>query len=200
MRAHEVAPGVWVTARRDTGATWPHPDDSAAAGMAGWRAREFLAGRALLRTLLAEVLPDAARARVVPGHNGKPYLPQWPLVGISVAHDGGAVAAAVARDRPVGVDVQLPPDRLADAVIRRCLRGYAGQLTALPPDDRAREFAWVWTAQEACVKAAGTGLSGSPWAIDVPPRRTGGTWHDYRWISLRDLSDTPLSCAWKETP
>lgn len=196
---HEVAQDVWVTTRHGFDPASRHPDDlRAGAGMPTWRAREFLAGRALLRWLLAEVAPEAAAAPVRAGRNGKPYLHGWTGVGITVAHDGDVIAAGVAPGRALGVDVQRPPEHPADGVIRRCLRGHAGELLPLPAADRAREFAWVWTAQEACVKAEGSGLSGSPWTIDIPPRQDGGVWRGFRWRSLRDLSDIPLSCAWEE--
>jgi 4'-phosphopantetheinyl transferase len=53
----------------------------------------------------------------------------------------------------------------------------------------------VWSVQEACVKATGSGLSGRPWSIDVPPGRGRGRWRAYRWVSFRGQSAVPLSCA-----
>ncbi|MFG2733390.1 4'-phosphopantetheinyl transferase family protein [Streptomyces harbinensis] len=202
MTTHEVAPGLWVSAHTGPPPGAPHPRDAGpAAAMPPWRAAEFLAGRAVLRALLAEVLPgtSGAEVSVVPGTSGKPALAGRPDIGISVAHDGGAFAACVATGRTVGVDVQLPPDPPADAVLRRCVREGLAELRALAPPDRAREFAWVWTVQEACVKAEGSGLAGSPWTIDVPPGRTTGAWRGYRWHALREVSAIPLSCAWKES-
>lgn len=202
MNLIEVAPGVWAVAHHGTGLRSADPRDvGASAGMPGWRAEEFLAGRALLRRLLAAVLPSAAGAAVVPGPNGKPVLAGWERVGINVAHDNGHYAACAAPGHAVGVDVQTPPGELDDALLRRCVRPpYTADLASLEPPDRAREFAWVWTVQEACVKAASTGLAGSPWSIDVPPRSRTGTWRAFRWRSLREQSGTPLSCAWKELP
>ena len=76
----------------------------------------------------------------------------------------------------------------------------ADELDRLPERERAVEFAWVWTVQEACVKAEGTGLAGRPWRIEVPPRPRTGQWGGYRWIPLRGSTDTPLSCAfWERT-
>jgi 4'-phosphopantetheinyl transferase len=193
-----VAPGVWVDyTRRPTASAHP-ADVRAASGLPRWRRREMLAGRALLRALLADVAPAAAGAELVPAVNGKPVLGGWPRVGVSVSHDRDAVAAAVALDRPVGVDVQLPPDRISDLVIRRCLRERAADLIALPPANRATEFAWVWSVQESCVKADGSGMSGRPWAIDVPLRPRSGWWRDLTWIALRDHTDVPVSCAFGE--
>jgi 4'-phosphopantetheinyl transferase len=160
-----------------------------------WRADEFLAGRGLLRDLLAEVLPGASTARIGTDPYGKPGLVGRPDVGISVSHDHGTVAACVAVGRTVGVDVQRAPHSVDDALLRRCLRDEAAVLRGLPAHTRALEFAWVWTVQEACVKATGTGMAGAPWAIDVPPWQHEGHWAGLAWRSLRDLSAIPLSCA-----
>ncbi|MGW5650289.1 4'-phosphopantetheinyl transferase superfamily protein [Streptomyces humi] len=173
-----------------------HQDDlDQAAGFPPWRAAEFLAGRATLRRLIREVRPDLADSAVRPDARGRPGLVGHPDVGVSISHDGGLSAAALAPGRRVGVDVQLPPDEPSDGMLRRLLREHAAPLEWLPAPERARELAWVWTVQESCVKAAGTGLAGRPWAIAVPPGRRYGRWGRYRWASLRDTSPVPLSCA-----
>jgi 4'-phosphopantetheinyl transferase len=195
--ALEVADRVWLaTAEIDDIPGGTHHQDLARTdGMAGWRAREFLAGRALLRALLAQVLPADADAAVVPDPRGKPWLDGHGDTGISVSHDGDSVAAAVAVGRPVGVDLQHPDGGAESARARRCLRGSFAQLARLAAAEAAMELAWVWTVQEACVKATGQGIAGRPWAIDVPLGARTGTWREHRWLSLRDRSATPLSCA-----
>ncbi|MFT7836812.1 4'-phosphopantetheinyl transferase superfamily protein [Saccharothrix sp. BKS2] len=188
---------VWVRLA-DTPAGPPHPADTrAAAGLPPWRAREFLAGRGVLRDLLAAVAPWARDAELTPTATGKPVLAGAPDVGVSVSHDGGLVAAAVALRRAVGVDLQQPPADLPAGVVRRCLRERAAELDRLPAAERAVEFARVWTVQEACVKAEGTGLAGRPWAIDVPARPVSGRWRRFRWVALRTTA-VPLSCAFEE--
>ncbi|GAA1287551.1 4'-phosphopantetheinyl transferase family protein [Saccharothrix xinjiangensis] len=194
----QVHEDVWVrVAEGSTGP--PHPADArAAVGMPPWRAREFLAGRGVLRDLLAAVAPWARDAEVAATATGKPVLAGVPGVGVSVSHDGGAVAAAVALRRAVGVDLQRPPAELPAGVVRRCLRERAAELDRLPEAERAVELARVWTVQEACVKAEGTGLAGRPWAIDVPARPVSGRWRRFGWVALRDAVDVPLSCAFEE--
>ncbi|MGW2891932.1 4'-phosphopantetheinyl transferase family protein [Streptomyces griseoruber] len=197
---YEIADGVWVLCRSDRAGpdtAEVHRDDRAqAAGFPSWRAEEFLAGRATLRRLLREVRPDLADTAVRPDARGRPCLVGHPDIGVSISHDGGLSAAAVAPGRRVGVDVQLPAHEPSEGMLRRCLRGYAAPLLKLPAPERARELAWVWTVQESCVKAAGTGLAGRPWAIAVPPGHRRGRWGRYRWASLRDSSPVPLSCAY----
>lgn len=182
-----VAPGVWVAAR-DGGPPSGHPGDLAAArAMAPWRAEEFLAGRGLLRELLARVAPAAANAGVPAG--GRPEVAGWPGLGVSVSHDEGTVAAAVAVGHAVGVDVQHAGGQPAPGLVRRILHDHL-------VSDPVEELVWVWTVQEACVKADGTGIAGQPWAIDVPPYQETGRWRALRWRSLREVSAIPLSVAW----
>jgi 4'-phosphopantetheinyl transferase len=195
MIVHEAASRVWVTIRPAVVLRPLSADVRAARAMPAWRAREFLAGRSALRDLLAQVRPAAAAAPVVPGGNGKPLLAGHSDIGINVSHDSGHVAACVAIGRMVGVDVQSPPERLSSAMVRRC----AADLSALPEVDQPVEFAWIWTAQEACVKVTGAGVSGRPWSIGVRPGARGGTWRAVRWRGLRELSGVPLSCAWEDT-
>ena len=198
MKVIEIEPDIWAVTRQGVSLARGHPDDHAAAsGMVAWRAEEFLAGRALLRELLAEVVPQAADGRVSLGPNGKPFLADRPDIGVSVAHDEGHFAACVSLGRAVGIDIQQPVRDLDAGVIRRCVRHGLESLNSLPTDERSLEFAWIWTAQEACVKAEGSGLAGGPWTVDVGLKQTTGTWKGFEWRSLRERSDTPLSCAWE---
>jgi 4'-phosphopantetheinyl transferase len=191
--------GVWVRLRRLPVGRRPrsrHPDDLAAAsGMARWRGEELLASRALLRELLRDVAPrqQDARLRIAPG--GKPELRD---VGISISHDGMWTAVAVAPGRAVGVDVQRPTRDASPRLVARCAGRHADVMQRRPAPERDRELAWIWTVQEACVKADGTGLGGRPWTIDVEPGARCGWWGDLRWAALRSSSPVPLSCAWED--
>jgi 4'-phosphopantetheinyl transferase len=204
----EIAPGVWVASatRDDLGDAPAHAGDLAEAGSRPrWRRGEFLAGRHLLRRLLRRVRPDLAALPLCADPAGKPRLDpgsteDLALPGVTISHDGDRIAAAVCAHGDVGVDVQLPPARLTDSAVRRCLGPHAPAVTALPRARRAKEFAWVWTVQEACVKAAGTGLAGRPWSIDVPPGAVSGHWGGFAWLSLRTRSPVPLSCAFQPAP
>lgn len=197
MSTLEVARHVWVKCLRRTEiATTVAPVDvPRAANTPVWRRAEFLAGRRTLRALLADTVPAAAGSEIRSRRTGQPTLAGHPDIGISVSHDGGMVAAAVAIGGPVGVDVQVPGDRPSPRMLARCLSRYAAETGAWCPARQIAELAWTWTTQEACVKAAGSGLAGSPWTIDVPPGTVSGRWGDYIWRQIRD-SDTPLSCAY----
>lgn len=169
--------------------------DAAHAGtLPRWRTAEFLAGRSLLRNLLRRTTGRAG-APIEPDPRGRPVLAGVPGIGVSISHDERFVAACVGRDAAVGVDVQTPPQQVEDRLLRRVLHTQADRLADAPPAHRARELAWVWTVQEAVVKARGLGLAALPWTIDVPLGMGRGQWEQYRWVSLRRHSQIPLSCA-----
>ncbi|WP_333746251.1 4'-phosphopantetheinyl transferase family protein [Streptomyces sp. IBSBF 2950] len=153
-----------------------------AAGMAAWRAREHLAGRALLRLLLAETAGEAgARAPVIPEPGGRPRLPGFPDTGVSISHSGPYAAAAVATGLDVGVDAQVPRPPSAALLRRCCAPGTAARLASQPPERAAVAFARIWAVQEACVKARGTGLSGAPWRVRAGPEGQDGSWGALQW-------------------
>lgn len=179
------APGV-VVALAPADAVLPAPaavqrlrpeEYRSAAGMAAWRAREHLAGRALLRLLLAEVAGEGdARAPVVPEPTGRPRLSGSPDTKVSISHSGRYAAATVATGLDVGVDAQVPRPPSGALLRRCCAPGTAARLANLPPERAAPAFARIWTVQEACVKARGTGLSGAPWRVRADPGGEAGTW------------------------
>ncbi|MCC2333049.1 4'-phosphopantetheinyl transferase family protein [Cellulomonas wangsupingiae] len=166
------------------------------AGLPRWRADERLAARALLRLLLHEAVgPAAASARVCSRVHGQPYLDGWPDLAVSMSHSGGWVAAGVhVRGGTVGVDVQ-EPYAAGERLVRRCCGPHADRLLTLEESARAVETSWVWSVQEACVKARGTGLAGRPWTVPVTPFARHGRWAGLRWCALRGRVPLPVSCA-----
>ncbi|MFJ7208082.1 4'-phosphopantetheinyl transferase family protein [Streptomyces sp. NPDC098789] len=196
----EAAPGIRVTLEIGGAPAADHHGLTAqdlvrAPDMPDWRYAEYLAGRRALRRLLAAHFPEARTAPVAYTPQGRPHLPQWPRIGISVSHDADAVAACVGLDHAVGVDVQYPPTTVHPAMLRHSAKDRAEELALLPVGPRATELAWMWTVREAVLKSAGTGLAGGVWSADVPPYAPHGAWGPYRWVALRDRSPIPLSCA-----
>ena len=174
------------------------PDRAAAADLPPWRALEYTAARTLLRALLREVGEDLRGGPVAARPGGRPYLPDRPDLGVSLSHSSGWVAAAVGGNRDVGVDVQTPSP-VGDRMLRFCCSPEdADALSALPEAGRRREFAWIFTVQEACVKAAGTGFSGRPWSVPVALGRQTGTWQRVHWSAPRARQPVPTGCAWTE--
>lgn len=198
-RPIEVDDGVWVAITRRPALSTAPGDVASSADLPSWRRRERLGGRGALRALLAQVAPAAAAAELTASANDRPTLCGFPAIGVSVSHDSGVAAAAVALGRAVGVDVQLPRAPLSERMIRRCLRERASDLDDLPTAERALELAWVWSVQEACVKAEGTGMGGKPWTIDVPVRPRNGRARALNWVALRERTDVPVSCAYQSS-
>jgi 4'-phosphopantetheinyl transferase len=172
-------------------------DARAALGLASWRAAERLAARALLRELLAREFGAAmAGSPIGCRPSGQPYLPRHPRVAVSLSHDSGYLAAAVAVGVEVGVDVQAPAPA-TEALIRRCCDRTAQlALAAMPEQERAAELARIWTVQEACVKATGSGFAGRPWTIPVPVGSHAGRWGEHRWRSYPGACPFPVSVAY----
>lgn len=118
---------------------------------------------------------------------------------ISVSHSGEWVALALAREVPVGVDVE----RISDA---RDLDGLAGytladaeheQWRSLPEHGRAGAFFGYWARKEALLKATGLGLSGGLRRVSVSPPHTrarllsweGGGGPGAAWLSDLDRGE-----------
>lgn len=90
---------------------------------------------------------------------------------ISWSHSGDRVGVALARDVPVGLDVERVSagrdiDGLADHVLAAAERA---DLDALPPERRTAGFFGYWTRKEALLKATGHGLAGGPTSVEVGP-------------------------------
>ena len=191
-----MRPGAVIEVTDGVYAALASYDEDTGAAPRDRRVREHHAVRELLRWLLARV-GGATATPVATRPGGQPFLPDRPELGVSLSHSGPFLAAAVGAGCDVGVDVQRP-ERVPPGLLRRCCDPLTrAALAALPPRTRDLEFAWIWTAQEACVKATGDGLAGRPWTVPVALGQERGGWHDVRWRSLRYRSVTPLTCAYR---
>jgi 4'-phosphopantetheinyl transferase len=129
--------------------------------------RDYTLAHDLLRRTLSRYasLPPA-EWRFASNPFGKPAvaLPPGsdaPPLSFSLSHTRGYVACAVARDLPVGVDVERI-DRARDAVRladRYFSAAEAAALRRCDGDARGALFGDLWTLKEAFVKAIGLGLS-----------------------------------------
>jgi len=129
--------------------------------------REFIAAHALLRSMLASYANSPAREwRFTCDADGKPRID--PRMGsaelpFNLSHTRGLVAAAVAAQGIVGIDVERIDPAKADFAMAeeyfapaevRLLRGMRAA-------EQTKGFFRFWTLKEAYVKAIGTGL-GTP--------------------------------------
>jgi 4'-phosphopantetheinyl transferase len=170
-------------------ALWASLSDQERRRAGRWRferdRRRAVASRGLLRWLLASYLdvePGAVALRS--GARGKPALlvggagrpaavslADRPRLRFSVAHSEGLVLYALAGDVELGVDVERV--RPVPAALAIAAAYFApGELAALRAADaatRPRAFMLCWTRREACLKAAGVGLSRRPDGVEGDP-------------------------------
>lgn len=150
--------------------------------------------RGVLRALLARyAYADPRALRFAAGPHGKPELAgaegdaaagpaSAGRLRFNLSHSGDVLLVAVALDREVGVDVELPRRATDHVAIARRILGdeEADRLAALDPPTREREFLRAWVRWEAILKCRGTGIGGAddastgpdPWVVelDLGPR------------------------------
>jgi 4'-phosphopantetheinyl transferase len=143
--------------------------------------RRFIAGRGLLREILAtqlQVKPDGLAFSY--GAHGKPAVapfPWQPTLHFNLAHTGSIGVVAVSGDAEVGVDVEQVrtiPNliELSPLVFSPDERE---EWLALNDAERLRAFFQCWTIKEAFLKAVGKGLSDPLDRIQVRYARDGGS-------------------------
>ncbi|MGC3994334.1 MAG: hypothetical protein QM779_09550 [Propionicimonas sp.] len=172
-------------------------DARRAAALAPARARAFRTGRALVGTLLRELVPgssawsvDTAPCVRCGGDHGPVAVRGVPALA-SVAYADGLVVAAVAsagRASRLGVDAEADrsdPVRASDLA----------RLLSVPPDATLRR----WTQVEAVLKAAGLGLRVDPAQVRFRPgsARIEGTSAEYRLAEVTGPAGFVISLAWK---
>lgn len=159
--------------------------------------RRFEAAHCALRFLLAQELgTDAAALAFDAGAQGKPVLTGAGGPAFNLSHSGDVALLALATDASVaaiGVDVEIDDEqRHSDALAARVFTpAELAQYRATAPQERGRAFLRGWTRKEACLKAAGTGLSLAPASfdagLDADMRRVELRWREQVW-ALRVVS------------
>lgn len=151
-------------------------------------ARRLLAGRHVVRSLVAETLGRSPRDLVIEADGfGKPRLLDS-TVRFSLSRSGRYGLVGVSCEMEVGVDVELiRPVPEAEALARDHFTAVErAEWQRAGPEQRDRRFLECWTRKEACAKALGTGLLIPPALIEV------GCASDVRVVRIR-LEETP--CA-----
>lgn len=130
----------------------------------------YVLAHALLRALVAAESGCRADAvRIEHDVRGRPFIQQAPDLHVSLSRHRDAVACAVTRAAPVGVDVERIAGKPVDA-------GLLGAFVVTHESITERQFFFQWTALEAFWKACGTGLADAqPRILCVP---CGGTRFD----------------------
>jgi len=138
--------------------------------------RRFLAGRGLLRALLADKLRRAPQElRIVDRGAGKPALDPdagGRSIPFNLSHSRDLLLIAVANEPGVelGIDVEWAgATRPFEALVERFgAPGEREALRAVPDAGRRRAFYRWWTRKEAVVKGAGATLAGALGHLEVP--------------------------------
>jgi 4'-phosphopantetheinyl transferase len=115
----------------------------------------------------------AANLRFALGPHGKPALAApWAADGLefNLAHSEDHVLFGVARNRRLGVDVEVlrPMPEALDLARSHFTPAEARGLALLPDEQRSAAFLAVWTRKEALLKATGEGITRSLGAVVVP--------------------------------
>jgi 4'-phosphopantetheinyl transferase len=157
----------------------------------------FTVTRAELRRILAGELGVEARAvTLAEPPLGKPRLcagHRRPDIDFSVSHTDGLSIIALVHQGIVGVDVERCRVVPESVCIARDVFGndVARSISALPPRKRDEAFLRLWTAGEAFVKAAGTGLAQRRTPIPLRIRRDD--------LHVEFCPDFPEADAWRLT-
>lgn len=128
----------------------------------------------LLRLVLGAYLDTPGKdVRLERTANGKPALASGDL-HFNLSHSAGWMVLAVAREQPLGVDIEVDR-RLARpcALARRYFSVAETEfLDGLEEPARSREFLKLWTAREAVIKAAGGTVARNLSRISLAPGST----------------------------
>ncbi len=132
----------------------------------------FIAGRGLLRELLARYLDRSAAAlRFEPGPHGKPVVAGADAgtgLHFNLSHSGDGALYAISR-REVGVDLERLDRTLNFAAIvdRVCTPRELVRFRSQPPERERETFFACWTRKEAIAKALGGGLASGLRKLEV---------------------------------
>jgi 4'-phosphopantetheinyl transferase len=131
----------------------------------------FIAGRGLLRTILARYLEvEPGRIQLAYGPNGKPSLTKGQRgFQFNLAHSEDLALLAVTAGSEIGVDVERV--RVLDDFDELVLRFFSRQETEafrrLAREERPAAFFNLWTRKEAWLKATGEGIVRSLRDVEV---------------------------------
>jgi 4'-phosphopantetheinyl transferase len=164
-----------------TEALWPWLSDAERARAARFYRpcdrERFVAGRGLMRAILARYLGRApAEVAFLYRTRGKPALAgadAW--LRFNLSHAGGRALLGVAREREVGVDMEVvrPLDALDAVAAQVFSEAERAALEPLSSAPRTAYFYRLWTLKEAFVKGTGDGLLGEPGRFTVVPKSQG---------------------------
>ncbi len=167
-----------------------------------------------LGKLLAGYADRRDAPTILRGEHGKPYAPDLDGIEFNLSHSGRHALIAIARDQPVGVDLEMQGRQrsVVDIAQRYFAAAESRALRALPPELRDAAFLRLWTGKEAVLKALGEGLS---FGLDRVEFELDGAGHvialrhvasplaetaGWNWHALQPLSNHHAAIAWHGPP
>jgi 4'-phosphopantetheinyl transferase len=125
--------------------------------------RRFVAGRGVLRTILADYLSiEPQRVAFFYSSHGKPSVAEPHCnIEFNVSHSHDLMVAAICRKWPVGVDIEKedPQFHAIDIAERFFCKRESDEIARKHNEGGLRTFFQFWTAKEAVLKAIALGLS-----------------------------------------
>jgi phosphopantetheinyl transferase len=117
----------------------------------------YVTAHAMLKALvMCETGREAHELELCHDTKGRPFISQAPSLHVSLSRSRDAVACAVTRAAPVGVDLEQVDSKPVDAALLESFVVMSEPMTT-------RQFFFQWTSLEAFWKACGTGLAdGNP--------------------------------------
>ncbi len=142
-------------------------------------AQRYRAAHTVLRRLLAEHCSLPARTEFEIGAHGKPHIGGHTAGRFNLSHSGGwALIGIGTGGGELGIDIELlrPIEDVWSVAEQNFSTDEYAALRRTPPANVAHAFLSVWTRKEACLKAAGAGLTLLPASFEVglgaEPKRT----------------------------
>jgi 4'-phosphopantetheinyl transferase len=119
------------------------------------------AAHTLLEKLLCHYAGRDRAPEIARSERGKPYAPSLAGIDFNLSHARDHVLIAIARQQPLGVDLERIDRRIKieDLARRYFSSAEADALETLPAELRRAAFLRLWTCKEAVLKALGAGLS-----------------------------------------
>lgn len=124
----------------------------------------FIAARGILREVLGRYLQRPPQTiDFVYGARGKPAISnggsRHPIC-FNLSHSHGLAVIGIAREREIGIDIELMrPEFAGEEIARRYFSAKeVDELNRLPAELRTEGFFHCWTRKEAYIKAKGDGL------------------------------------------
>ncbi len=157
---------VWLLDARTIGdallrgyMSWLSPGELArhARFMRPQRQRQFVLGRALLRTVLAQALGVPPAIIVLEERAGQAPLSPAGAPSFSLSHSGHWIACAVSRQTALGLDIEVMDAKRDVLALARQAFGdaVANHLAAMPREQQLASFYRRWSESEARYKLGG---------------------------------------------